>query len=461
MKKIVAIIILAVLLFPQALCREKFEEIKVDVEKEIHEKLNIEPIYVALDDCLLIALINNYNLKSAKALYESKSWEYKNALSAFLPQVGLQGFITHYHGSLLVGGALLEELDETALFGAGYISHDLTQGGKTIFQAMSQKNLKKSQNFKFATTNNEILYRVAVNYYRLLETKIVIERFFINLKERAYQYEIAKALYDVGAGEKFDVIRTDIELKQAEIDLLISMNDFKTNALKLANSMGVEVSSPLMPIEKTIKEYKLFNEGEDGEAIYQVAVDIEPSLKALEKEIASLKNDRSKILCDFVPKVDFYAQYSYQGTVRMGVFPNTQIGLNAILPLGENLGLGTLTKVRAMDKQIESKTHALEQARRDIKERILTAEIDSNKFMRKIELNSKQLELSTVSAQIATGKFSEGETILLDVLQAQTEKTRISVELSRARAAYNISQIELLYRSGLISVSTLLRGYSP
>ncbi len=461
MKKIIAIIISFVFLFPQALCKENSKEIKVDVEKEICEKLKIEPIYVGLDDCLLIALENNFNLKSAHSLYEEQDWEYKNSLAAFLPQAGLLGFVTYYKGALLVGGALLDELQETALLAGGYVSHDLTQGGKTIFQSMSQKNLKKAQNFKLATTREEVLLNVAINYYNLLETKLVIESFLINYEETAYQYKIAKAQYEVGTGEKLDVARSDVELKQAEIDLLVAINNFKLNEIKLANSMGVEVSSPLMPIEKSIKEYKLFADEEDAEAIYQTALVNQPSLKALEKEIASLKNERSEILCDFVPNADFYAQYSYQGTVRSGVYPNTQIGINVDIPIGDHIGVGTFTKVRAMDKRIQAKTYQLEQARRDIKERILTSYVDSNKFMKKIELAAKQLESSTVSAQIATGRYFEGEGIFLDVIQAQTEKTRISVELSTAKVEYNTSQIRLLHASGLITVSAILKNYSP
>jgi outer membrane protein TolC len=340
---------------------------------------------------------------------------------------------------------LVDRLEETALFAGGYVSHDLTEGGKTIFQMMSQKNLKKAEAFKLSTSREEVLYNVAINYYNLLEAKVVTENLITSYKERAYQYEIAKAKYEVGAGEKFDVVRTDIEVQQAKVNLLIAFNQFGFNKIKLANSMGVEV----------------FDDSEDGEKIYEIALVNQTDLMALEKEIASLKNERSEILCEFVPKADFYAQYSFQGTVSSGTYPNTQIGVNVEIPIGENLGVGTMTKVKAMDKQIQAKEYELEQAKRDLKEEILISHARSNEAAKKIELFSKQFESSTISTQIATGKYFEGEGILLDVIQAQTEKTRISVELSSARAEYNKSQIELLFESGLITIPAILKNYKP
>ena len=58
-------------------------------------------------------------------------------------------------------------------------------------------------------------------------------------------------------------------------------------------------------------------------------------------------------------------------------------------------------------------------------------------------------------------RLNAGEGILIDVIQAQTFKTRVRIELLNSIIRYNIAQAQMLFESGQITVEKILKDYSP
>ena len=115
MRKILLIFITLLLPFSNAERIIDFDNL--DYEAEIIQLINQDPVYIDLRECIYLALINNAYLKSRKSLYDSKNYEYKYSFASLLPDAGLQGYTRIIKGQLLVGGALIEDLNEVALYG--------------------------------------------------------------------------------------------------------------------------------------------------------------------------------------------------------------------------------------------------------------------------------------------------------------------------------------------------------
>lgn len=433
---------------------------ELDYEAEVIKQLDITPVYIDLRECITIAILNSSLLKSSYSLYESKDFEYKYSLTGFLPQIGLRAYTSFIKGQLLVGGALIADLNEQALFGAIYLKHDLTNGGKLFFEILSSKNLKKAQYYNYQGTFEQLLYETAISYYELIQEKLFIQNLLTALCERKYQYEITKARYEVGEGEKYDVLRTQIEVKQNEAELIDAIVKFRIKQAHLATLIGLDATSSIMPIEKDIKQYHLLGNLTTNE-IYENAIKILPNIKKQEAEIASLKNQRNQNFSDIIPKFSFDLTYSSQGTVKLGSLPNATATINVDIPFGDRILLGTIAKYKALDKQIKALEYKLVYEKNVVRENILTSFETSKKTLEKISILETQHDLATKSQDIVSMKFFEGEEELLNVIQSQTRKTQTELELSRTKVAYNISQLELLYFSGLISVENILNGYSP
>ena len=170
----------------------------------------------------------------------------------------------------MVGTALVDQFNELALSSTLFVTHQLTEGGKQIFEAKAKKfeKFEKQENLNF--TKEEILFLTTKYYWELFQTKADIEIYLKNLYERMAQLKLTQNQEESGVGTRFDVIRQENEVISAKRSMLNAINDFKLKQAKLSNIMGIEINTALFPIEETAKPYQLFEDIE-LEKIYDIA----------------------------------------------------------------------------------------------------------------------------------------------------------------------------------------------
>lgn len=437
---------------------KKYNE-KINIEEKIFEYLEERPIYISLKDCLCLAVDNNFGIRIIEKNYEAKKYNFKYTLSKFLPEVGITGYTNLIRGQVLVGGILLDEIREFALFGGLYATHNLTDGGRDIFRAKSSDYLKKSLNEKLTNTKEETLREVARKYYELLEAKLSIEIYIRNYHEREEQLRLLSNLKRAGLGTKFDVIRGENELADAKQSLLTSINNFRLKQATLANAIGISVEAPLYPIEEEIEPIQLIEENKEIEELYESALVNRKDIKALELEIESDKFKRKMNYSDFIPKIRLDYKYSYQGTANSGLGHNAQFIVNADIPIGENLGVGTWAKLKEEGAEIRAKELELINNKRNIKNEIINHYTSSKFSKERAKIGAKRIEYATETSRLAELRLNAGEGLLIDVLQTQTEKTRARISYLSMVVEYNIKQVELLYDIGQISIKNLLENF--
>ena len=71
------------------------------------------------------------------------------------------------------------------------------------------------------------------------------------------------------------------------------------------------------------------------------------------------------------------------------------------------------------------------------------------------------MEYAAQSVTLAELRLDAGEGILIDVIQAQTFKTRTRIELVNSIIRYNIAQVQMLFDSGTINKDDILKQYAP
>ena len=433
----------------------------VNIEEEVKKYLGESSTYVNLKECLEIALLYNFYLKGAKYDYEKAGWEYKNALTNFLPDFSVSNYSVFYSGQVLVGAALLDNFNELALSVYLRGTHYLTKGGEQIFEAREKKYLKFAQRHNLEYTRNEVLLYCAKYYYELLRTKLDIEIYQKNYRERCAQLLQTQNLKEAGLGTEFDVIRSKTELAQAKQNLLNALEEFRYAQARLANIMGVEITSSLMPVEMEAQQYTLVEENKTIDNLYDIACYAREDIKKIRSRIRALKEEKKMIYTQFVPRPRIIAQEQWQGTAKVGVGPAIVLGVYADWNLGQNMGAGTITQAKAKQAEIEKTIVDLEQSLRDIKESILKDYYESKISKDRIKISQEQVEYATQSVKLAELRLDAGEGILIDVIQAQTFKTRTRVELVNSIIRYNIAQVQMLFDSGTISKSEILKNYSP
>ena len=443
----------------RALCKEC--DIGVQLEDEITNFLEQKQTPVSLDECLDIALQNNFNIKTQFETYKSYEYIHKNALAKFLPNFNYSFYSIYYNGQVLVGTAFVDKFKELALSSTFTVSHDLTQGGKRIFNAKEKKFQKFEQKEKLNYTKEEVLKLTAKHYWELLENKINIEIHIKNLHERVTQLKLAENLEIAGKGTKFDVIRQKNEVASAKRSLVAAMNNFRLKQANLANIMGIELQTTLYPVENEAKPLNLIDKDINIEAMFNVAYKNRKDIKAIKNKIEAMKNQKREIYTDFMPKPRVDAQYTQEGTAELGLGHAVILGAYVDIFLGENMGAGTITRAKAKLHEIDSEICKLNQQLRDVKEELLNSYYNSKLLLKRIDITEEQFEYAKETVSLAETRFDKGEGDFLDIIQAQSQKTTARIENLHAIIEYNINQVELLFDQGIISIEKITNGYNP
>lgn len=291
--KIIRLILIFIFLFKSAFADELFDaEINLvknacknndfsskyldnlDIEKFIKDEIENEYVFISLDECLDIALKNNFNIQISNHDYKYYNYDYQNALTKFLPIFSVNSYITDYHGQILIGDVLSDNLHETAISVSFEARHLLTEGGKQIFEARAKKYFAKSRKHNYNYTKSQVMYLTVKYYYELLLAKINIEIYLRNLIERNAQLTLATNLKTVGFGSQFDVIRSKTESAQAQINLIKSLNEFRLAQSQLANLLGIKVDTALMPFERTVEPFNLVDNTQNVNYFFELALKI-------------------------------------------------------------------------------------------------------------------------------------------------------------------------------------------
>lgn len=433
----------------------------IDIEKFIKTEIENDYHVVSLDECLDIALFNNFKIRIADHTYKSSRYEYQYSLSKFLPLFNTTSYIADYQGQILVGGVLRDTFHETAISVNLTAEHYLTKGGQEIFEARAAGWYKKSKKHLANFTKTEVIYLTSKYYYEMLLAKINIEIYLRNLIERNAQLALANNLKNSGFGTHFDVIRSQNESADAKNKLLKALNDFRLSQTKLANIMGINVETALMPFEKEVSIMNLIDSNLDINELFEIAQTKREDLKSYKDLIKYQQNIKNSYVTDFFPKPLVNFQQQFQGTISTTTYPNYILtGLIHWQP-GEYLSVGTIKKIQREKENIKIRKLEYENKLRDIKENIIVAYSTSGFTEKEISINKKRTDYANESIKLAMLRFNNGKGILLDVIQAQSEMTTARVQYVASIINHNISQLELSYNIGTITKDLILENYKP
>lgn len=432
-----------------------------DLDRQIKEGLNINLIPVDLECCLKIAQENNYNVKIAGTTKEQYKWLYMNSLAQLLPDFYYRYQIQSVQGEFLVGDILPRVIRQNPIYSGITINYPIVGNGSMLFDIASANNLYKAQKHTYKYTQSELLLNTTLYYYDLLLAKLNIEVLLSNLRDRGEQLKLMQARYHIGIGSKYDIYRAEAQYADAKQELLTALYDLREKQAQLANIMGIEVTLTLYPFEHASQPRELVQKKNSIQCLYNVALKEREDVKAKRAQIRSLTNIKNKNYTDFAPKVNLSFEFAKVGvTGNQSLSANHTWSMNAEIPLGKKLGVGTLTQKNADLARLKTARLELTNLERQIKESIIASFYNSQTALEKVEANKKQVAAADEGLKFSLIGFDVGQNTFIDVLTSQTEKTRARQQLISSIIEYNKAQAQMLFDTGIISIDTLLLNYN-
>ena len=429
------------------------------LDREIENELETDFIYTDLEECIKVALGENYDILEQEAVKQQAFWENKNSQFSLLPDIYYNFDIKNLEGNYLVGGIVATTTHEVPIQSFFIAEWSTLNQGKYFFNLARTRNQLKAARANLEFTKDETLLRTVLAYYDTLEKKMEIEVQKVNLYDRLEQLKYTKGRFEAGLGTLYDVKRGEAELAGAQQDYTASLNSLRLQQANLANILGIDVFDAVYPFEIHVDHRPLVDPEYSVEELYKQALASREDVKAKKAEIEAYKAVRSANYTDIVPNVTVGYQNGVVGTKRVGLSGHNSITLDVTTYLGKNMLMGTISQLKADTALVKQKKIELINLKRQIKEDILNSYYNSLTSLKKIEASKVEVEAADVSLDLSLTNMKSGEATFIDVIASQNLKVSANINLIRNMIEYNKAQTQLLFDMGIISPKNVLQGY--
>ena len=358
-----------------------------------------------LQQCIKIALKKHPSINAAASTIRITDSKIGQARAGYFPQLSFQ---SGYQRTGPAPPAIINTDPNNHYSNTLSLSQTIFDFGKTYNQVQIQSLGKESSQADLQDISEQVILGVKQTYYGYLQAKMSRDVAQDTVNQFQQHYEIAKVFFETGKISKIDVTSAEVNLSNANINLLKAENALRIAKITLTNAMGI-MNAPEYEIKDDLA-YRPYDISLD-EALknaYKNRPDLLSTLKkkeGLEKTIDLNKKG-------YLPVLAGGAAYGYTGN-DIAMDKEWSVGVTLTFPLFS--GLSTKYQVDEAKANLD----------------VLKANEDS--LMQKVYL---QVESAYLSLKEAAERISAGKIIV-----KQAEET---VELAKGRYAAGVgSSIEI------------------
>lgn len=332
------------------------------------------------------------------------------------------------------------DTDSYTLQGTVTLSQVIYAGGQRIANVRQAENQIRLQQLDVERSAAEITFEAARDYYNLQSADAAVEIAQAAVEDATQTLRDAQLLEQAGLGTRFDVLRAEVELSNANQQLTLAIATQRTARRQLAETLNVgqQVNISAADVIEVAGEWNLSLE-ESIILAYKNRAELEQFL--VQREINEQQEEIA--LSAIRPRVNAIAEY------------------NAIEVLDDDVGAGDGFTVAA---QLQWTLYDGGAARASAKQEQIDQQIDENRFANlrdqirlqvensyyNLQANRENIRTATLAVELAQEslrlarlRFQAGVGTQTDVIQAQSELTTARANLLDAIIDYNLSLNEL------------------
>ncbi|MCK5161914.1 MAG: TolC family protein, partial [Candidatus Aureabacteria bacterium] len=194
-------------------------------------KMNLETL--TLKESIDIALKNNYGLKAASEKItgaKEKTWEAK---TLFLPKLKVESSYTRLNeppsldleAGVLAPQALSIEMGDDNIYNAqAVVQQPLFTGGKILSLNRQAKNNLEAAKYNYEEAEQNLILQVKEAYFGILVFQKYSEVCRDAVEQMNAHLETVRGLYNAGTVPYIDLLRTEVQLANAELALIKAEN---------------------------------------------------------------------------------------------------------------------------------------------------------------------------------------------------------------------------------------------
>lgn len=389
---------------------------------------------VDLDKSIATALENNLNIKMAEDDLAMVSYDLKSAKALSNLSIAYQGQYTKYQGKT----PELKKLDKAY---GNVISANLPlyTGGKIDGNIKIKKLSKDASELNLKDEKNAIRFNVTNAYFGALKSQNDLKIAQESKEQITDHLRVVKAMYDAGVVAKSDLLRSEVELANANLKLTVAKNENEIAIMNLDNLMGIDLNTKLnLKNELNERAFPL--------SLAEVLEKVKSNnlkLKQMDLKLQMSQKAIDVVRAENMPKVLAYAQYTMSGESPFSNKLNDekQIGIKASF----NIFDGGITNAEIKKAKVNfHKTQiAKEQAENNMELLAKRTYFTMEAAQKNIYTTKTQVNKAKEDFNIAKIRYQAGVGTNLDVVDSQVALTLAENNYAKALYDFNIAKAQL------------------
>ena len=346
---------------------------------------------------------------------------------------------------------------ESRSYGVGASSNVVLFDGLSNFANLSRsKNSLEAIKLSIEGKKQEVVFQTINLYYSVVESDQLLKVREEDVKQQQKNLETIEERNRLGSLTKADVYQQQVQLGNAELEVIRANNSLETAKSNLLYYLGLDVLEDYTYSEYlTDRELAILAEDIDtdysrlNELVMQ-ALENRRDYKAQKLTLNSLYDNLTIARSGHLPSLVGNINYSAPANTVPEIFDsrNLSVGLNLNIPLFSGFSVDNavqIAEVNAMNYEIE-----LKDTERFIKQNLQKSFLDIDAAKKGLVVTEKNVKAAEENLKIEQEKYNLGAGKLLDVLIANTAYQNAQTNYINAQFFYIQKSEELQYNLGVL-----------
>lgn len=422
-----------------------------------------EEVTLTIDDSVELALKNNRTIKQSAYDFDAARWKLHEARRNAGIQVNVGGSWTR-----LGGDDNYDKQQEVQILTANRMrlvhnyGYDFS-AAFPLFTGFGIENGIKAAEFGrdasklgLEATKQAIKLKTMSEYYDVLARKNLMNVAQESVNTLQAHLDNVTAQYKVGTVAKSDVLRSQVQLATAQLNLVTAQNNYDIAVATLNNTIGLPVDTMLdIKDELHYQKYDV-----SLEKCIEYALLHRPDVMAAERSAGAAEAAKNAARSGYLPSVAAVASKAFSGEhgFRHDHSDTWVFGLQASWNIWDNniTAAQVQQKKAAQKKAEENYMDTVENAKLDVR----IAYLNLIAAEKNIFTTSVAVEQAQDDYNIALVRYNAGVGTNLDVMDAEDNLVRVQNQYITALYDYNVSKASLDKAMG-ISIDLDVTPYQP
>lgn len=407
-----------------------------------------ESVDMTLEESVRTALDNNYNIKQQEAEYDSAVWARHQARRSFGPTVNWQSTATK------MGGKYYDSANLSRSFGNGFtLTMPIYTGGQ-LEGAIKAADLAMNANeLGLELCKQQVKAATMSAYYQALQAKNQIKVAQDSVNTLTEHLKNVNAQYTVGTVAKSDVLGTQVQMANAEQNLINANNSYDVAIASLNNVMGLPTDTELNLTDSL--DYNVYEIPLEECTAY--ARSNRPDVLMADYQVAIAEAGVQQAKAGYMPKVSAQASKSWAGEdpfgsdetdKRYGQNNNWTAGVVLSWDIWDNNV--TQSKVNQSKAAVAKAEAAAENTRQSGDLEVRTAYLNLKAAEKSINTTQVAVDKAQEDYKIAQVRYAAGVGTNLDVMDAEEKLAQAQTNYYTALYNYNSSKAALDKAMGIM-----------